>query len=169
MSSVAHLHRADLVGFRADCPWSTHSFALASGSAAFWCGKLIEKINHTNVFSERRKSHFRGCSQQFHRFSNQFQMFLFFKLFKGISSEWLECVCVCVPYVGTTKRSDFPEVFFQTFFRTMSEKFQLYFRTVSEVFQNSVRGASQRWVGGRGQTVSPCAPSPLPPKKKEKS
>ena len=93
MCSVAHLHRANLVGFRADCPWSTHSFALASWSAAFWCGKLIEKINHTNVFSERRKSHFRGCSQQFHRFSNQFQMFLFFQAFQR---DFIRVAGVCV-------------------------------------------------------------------------
>ena len=71
---------------------------------------------------------------------------------------------MCVPDVGTTRRSDIPDV--------SSEPFQDYVNKVPIVFQNSFRGIPEQCqtriseVGGRerGQTVSLCPPSP-PPKK----
>ena len=70
---------------------------------------------------------------------------------------------MCVPDVGTTRRSDIPDV--------SSEPFQDYVNKVPIVFQNSFRGIPEQFqmriseVGGRGRTNSQPLPPPPSPKK----
>ena len=163
LSSAAHLHRADLFGFRAGMPME-HSFVCLGVSVRCIMVRQTHRIFfHTNVFSERRITFQRLFTTVSLVFAFSFRCFCFFKLFPR---EFIRvagvCVCVCLTWVQQDVLTY--QMFLQNPFRTMSIKFQLYFRTVSEVFQNSFRCAFQRWVGEGGQTVSPCPP-PLLQKK----
>ena len=96
LSSAAHLHRADLFGFRAGMPME-HSFVCLGVSVRCIMVRQTHRIFfHTNVFSERRITFQRLFTTVFIGFLlSVSDVFVFSSFFQGSSSEWLECVCVC--------------------------------------------------------------------------